>query len=160
MRLRSQRRRGIAPILAMVMVVSATLVTSVVLGAFAYGTLGSSADVALVQVEASQIPFTIGTGFTFLLCAPNPGNFVGVSGYIQLYNSGTKATKVDSLHFTFAGQTVVRVPSGPCTVLPEQSVYVIVVALPLDTVPSTGAPYGGYVSTHNGAEVLFTGAFL
>lgn len=160
MRLKAQSRRAVAPIIATVVLVSATIVTSVVMGSFVYGTEGSSANTALVQAQATQIPYTIATGFTFLLCAPNQGNFVGVSGYIQLYNYGTKAVKISSLHFTYAGQTVVQAPTGPCVAPPDQSVYLLIVALPLTTPPTTGVPYTGYVSVSNGAEVLFTGDFM
>lgn len=147
-----------APILATVIIVASTIVISVAMGGFIYGTLGTSANSALVDAQSVQIPADIDTGFAFLLCAPNQGNFFG--GYVALYNSGTVATHVNALTFTYAGSTQTMVPQGTCVIPPDTSLYVLVVALPLMFQPVTGNPYSGYVSAANGAEILFDGSFL
>lgn len=154
----SRPRKAIAPILATVIIIASTIVITVAMGGFIFGTLGNSANAALVDAQNVEMPADIDTGFTFLLCAPNQGNFFG--GYVALYNSGTVATRVDALTFTYAGSTQTMVPQGSCVIPPETSLYVLVVALPLVFQPIIGNPYSGYVSAANGAEILFDGSFV
>ncbi len=145
-----------AQIISVVLIVAVTLVSSVVVGGFVFGTIGSSANEAQVGAIRTAVPASVGEGFTYVYCSVAPGNSVS-DGYIELYNSGTKATIADSLSFVYDGATVQTTLTGPCNVLPDTSVYLIIIAFPYFT-PS-GTPYSGFVSTDNGAEVLFNGAF-
>jgi flagellin-like protein len=151
------RRRAISPILATVLIIAVTLVASIAIGGLAYGVLGSAADSAQVQVMTTTVPAAIGYGVNYAYCSTTPGNIFG--GYIQLYNSGTGSTSARDISFVYDGATVLLTPSSanPCTIAPDSSLYLVILSLPLAV--STGVPYSGYVSTANGAEVLFTGTF-
>jgi flagellin-like protein len=151
------RRRGISPILATVLIIAVTLVASVAIGGLAYGVLGSAANSAQVQVMTTIVPAAIGYGVDYAYCSTTPGNIFG--GYIQLYNSGTGSTSARVINFVYDGVTVDLNPSSanPCTIAPDSSLYLVILSLPLAV--SRGVPYSGFVSTANGAEVLFTGTF-
>ena len=120
-----------------------------------YGTLGSSANSARVEVTGTMVPAAVALGVTYVVCASASGN--SFAGYIQLYNSGTSATVATSFTMTYAG-SVVQVPlSGSCKIAPESTLYLVIYSLPYFV--NTGVAYTGYVSTANGAEVLLASAF-
>lgn len=149
-------RRGVSQILATVVIVAITLVSSVAIGGFVFGTLGSSANTAQVTVVSVAVPAAVGLGVTVAFCSVATGNTEG--GLIELYNSGTKATDASGLTLVYNGESAdVSLAGGPCSIPPESSLYVVILSLPYQT--TTGTPYTGYVSTANGAEVLLTGAF-
>lgn len=155
---RGPSRRGISPIVATVLIIAITLVASVAVGGFTYGIFGSSANTAQVSVDASSVPAAVGLGATLVYCSGGSEVGAAVSGYLALYNSGTAATTATSLVFNYDGAAISTQLSGPCTIAPESTDYVIIISLPYQT--SVGVQYGGYVSTSNGAEVLFAGAFI
>jgi flagellin-like protein len=150
------RRRGISPIISTVLLITITLVATTAIGGFAFGIFSSSADTAQVEVTRTAVPAVIGVGVTYAYCAISTGNSVG-DGIIELYNSGTAGASADLLTFVYDGATVPVTLTGPCTIMPESEVYVLLLALPYQVDP--GIAYTGYVTTSNGAEVLFTGAF-
>lgn len=156
--MKTQSRRALAPVLATVVIIASTIVITVATGGFIYGTLGSSANAALVGVQTVKMPSDINTGFTFIFCYPNAGNFAG--GYVELFNSGTAPTRLISLTFNYAGSSQTIVPQGSCEFAPDTILYVIVVAMPLVFPPFPGSPYSGYVSAANGAEIMFDGTFV
>lgn len=155
-------RRAISPLIATVVIIAITLIASVAVSGFVFGFSASAENTALVQVTSITIPTTVNLGITVVVCSPNSGNSFG--GYVQLYNSGTAATYVNSLVFTYAGDTLSVVPSGipgvSCTIPPESSLYLLVISLPVSMSIPVGNPYTGYVSTSNGADVLFVGSFV
>ncbi|HEV2389999.1 MAG TPA: archaellin/type IV pilin N-terminal domain-containing protein [Nitrososphaerales archaeon] len=160
-RYRKSTRRAISPLIATVVIIATTLIASVAISGFVYGFSSSAENNALVEVTGIMIPTTVNLGVTVVVCSPNSGNSFG--GYVQLYNSGTVATYVNSLVFTYAGVTLSVAPSGipgvSCTVPPESSLYLLVISLPVSLSSPVGSPYTGYVSTSNGADVLFLGSF-
>jgi flagellin-like protein len=155
-------RRAISPIVATVVIIAGTLIASVAISGFVYGFSASEENTALAQVIGITVPTSVNLGTTIVDCSTNSeGSF---AGYVQLYNSGVVGTHVDSLVITFAGVTLTVVPSAlpgmPCTVPPESSLFLLVIALPVTASIPVGIPYTGYVSTSNGAEVLFVGSFI
>ncbi|HUI01838.1 MAG TPA: hypothetical protein VLU99_08100 [Nitrososphaerales archaeon] len=153
------RRVGLAPILATIMVVSLTLICSVVVGGFVFGVIGTGANTARVQVIGSMIQSYLGIdGSTFfVICASNLGNADG-AGFVQLYNSGTAGAAANTLLIIYDGVTITADLGPGCNVLPESTVYILILSLPYE-VPQ-GTQYSGYVSMSNGAEVLLAGSFL
>jgi flagellin-like protein len=152
---RSRGRRAISPIIATVLVIAVTLIASVAVGGFVFGTASQGANVALVQTVSVTIPVTVGFGSSIVACSPNNGNAFG--GWIQLYNSGTASTTASFLVLNYGGATVSITPSGSCIVPPESSLYLLVISLP--STGKVGDPFTGYVTTSNGALVLFVGSF-
>ncbi len=153
---RSHGRSAVAPIVSTVLVVAVTLITSVAVSGFIFGSYPSAENTALVQVVEKSVPASVGQGLAFAFCADNSGNSMG--GYIQLYNSGVANTTATTLQFVYDGNTTAMVLEGPCVVGSDSSLYVIIFSLPYGVEP--GTPYTGYVTTTNGAEVLFAGDFL
>ena len=150
------RRRAISPIISSVLLIAITLVATTAIGGFAFGTFSSSANTAEVAVIKTAVPAEVGVGVTYAYCATSTGNSVG-DGILELYNSGTAGTSAELLTIVYDGASVPVTLTGPCTILPESAVYVLILALPY--LVDTGVPYTGYVSTGNGAEILFTGDF-
>jgi hypothetical protein len=155
---RGRGRRALSPILATVVIISTTLIASIAVSGFVFGLSGSAENTALVSVVGISIPTTVDLGPSIVVCSPNSGNSFG--GVVRLYNSGTASTQAAFLVFTYAGVTFSVRPSGSCTISPESSLYLLVISLPVTLSVDVGAPFTGYVSTANGAEVLFTGSFV
>ena len=153
----ASKRRAISPIIATVLIIAVTLIASVAIGGFVFGTTASGENTAQVAVVGITIPASVDLGPSIVTCSPNNGNTFG--GYIQLYNSGTAATSANSLIFNYGGSAYTVAPSGSCIVAPETSLYLLIISLPIPSTAMTGDPYSGYVSTGNGAEVLFVGTF-
>lgn len=145
-----------APIVSTVLVVAVTLIASVAVSGFVFGSYSSAENTALVNVVDKSVPASVGQGLAFAFCADNSGNSMG--GYIQLYNSGVANTTAMFLEFVYAGTTTTIPLEGPCVVGSESSLYIIIFSLPYSVDPDV--PYTGYVTTANGAEVLFAGDFV
>ncbi len=141
----------------MVLLIAITLVASVAIGGFVYGTFGSSQNTAEVEVTGTAIPATVGIGLAIVFCSVAAGNSVG-DGYIQLSNSGITSAVANALFFTYDGATTEVSLTGPCTVHPESSTYLLIIGMPYQAI--SGLVYTGFVSMSNGAEVLFTGGFV
>jgi flagellin-like protein len=151
----SHRRRAISPIIATVLVIAITIIASVAVAGFVFGTASSGENTAQVQTVSVTIPASVGMGPSIVVCAPDSGNSFG--GWVQLYNSGTATTKASLLVLDFGGVTVSIDPGGSCAIPPESSLYLLVISLP--SAGSVGDPFTGYVTTANGADVLLVGSF-
>jgi len=156
-RRRGSARKGISVIIGTVLIIAVTLIASIAVSGFVFGISATAENTAQVQVNSITIPTTVDLDTSIVVCSPNSGNSFG--GYVQLYNSGTASTRADALVFTYAGVTFSVIPFGSCNVPPESSLFLLVISLPVSVSVSVGDPYSGYVSTGNGAEVLFVGSF-
>ncbi|MDA4116402.1 MAG: type IV pilin N-terminal domain-containing protein [Thaumarchaeota archaeon] len=153
---RTRKRSALSPIIATVVLIAITLVAATAIGGFAFGVFSSTDNTAQVEVTQTSIPASVGIGVDIVYCSVSTGNSVG-DGYIQLSNSGTASTTANSATFTYDGASTQVSLTGPCTVGPESTIYILILALPFQA--SSGLQYTGYVSTANGADVLFTGGF-
>jgi flagellin-like protein len=153
-------RKAVSPILATMLVVVITLVASVAVGGFIFGTIGQSQNIAKVTVAGSSLAAadfrTSGTTSTFTCSVTSS------PAGLSLTNSGSAAVTVIGVSITWAGAGNAFSLSGPCSVDaaggPGATQYLV---FPHTSVVTTdavvGQTYTGTVAMSTGARLLFTG---
>lgn len=156
------QHRGVDSVLATVAVVVITLVVSVAVSGFIFGSIGQSQNTALVEVTATSMnggDFQSSGSVTDFTCSgAASGSWLSVS------NSGTATISVSSVTITWAGGNSVFAVDGPCDLGPSGSgsatVYLTfppTTQINIDAI--TGQTYKGSVGLSNGVQVLFTGTW-
>jgi len=158
----SNGRRGVESVLATVMIVTVTLVASIAVAGFIYGTLDQSQNASLVAITGTFLKgadFQAGGTTTAFSCAGSAGG-----SWISLSNSGTAGSFVRGVTITWAGGGSTFTPTGSCAVGPAGSpaatvFLVFPTTMKLGADAMAGQTFTGSVSLSNGAQVQFAGSW-
>jgi hypothetical protein len=158
----AKKRPAIDAIVATVLIIAVTLVASLAVSGFIFGSFGHAQNSAQVAVTGNALPaadFTsAGTTNTFTCAASSS------AAYLTLTNSGTGGATIEGISITWAGSNTAYSLSGLCDIGASGSLnstqYVI---FPPTTTMSpdaaTGQTYTGTVTLSNGAQLLFVGSW-
>ena len=154
------KRTAIDSIVATVLVVGVTLVASLAVGGFIFGTFGQSQNVSQVSVTGTALlaaDFTAaGTTSTFTCSSSASG------GWLAVTNTGTASARVTGVTITWGGANDAYTLSGSCSIDAvggaSATYFITFPATTNVTVDAAaGQTYTGTVVMSNGAQLLFTG---
>ena len=144
MKISGNRRKGISPIIATVLIIAATLIAFAAVLGYIFGIFGSA---------ASKADVTVSTQTTFLANTGIP------TGTIYFINSGTASTTMSSGTLTFGGGSCSIGPSAT-SIIPGSTVQITA------TLTCTGAPTAASGETYtlslvlaDGSSTSYTGTF-
>lgn len=161
-----QKRKGISPVIATVILIAITLIAAIAIAGFVFGLFGSFTSSAQVSVASVTIPSTglVATGSCLTATATGCP--------IALSNSGTANTyATGSATITFGGKTYGLSVSGgatqgtcvgsttQCPVNAGTTVTLYLYTAALTASIASGQQFVGSISTGNGASVSFSGTF-
>jgi len=138
---KKQKKKGISPVLATVILIAITLIAAIAIAGFVFGLFGSFTSSAQVTAQVVGCSTQINTVCT-----------------INLINSGTSNTNTVGSSLTWggtvhSGDTCLGVKLTAGTTTPATCTITNAAA------PGSGVAFSGEVSMANGASVPFTGNF-
>jgi len=162
-----QRREGITPVIATVILIAVTLIAAVAVTGFTFGLFGSFTASPQVTVTGSSLSaggLANGAGGTSLTatCATS----AGAGSYVALTNTGTSTATVTSGTIVYGGSTIPLVsftncPTAGFGATPGTTVYVQLSASPeLSPTATVGEQYIVNVVLSTGVTIPASGTFL
>ncbi len=163
-RLPSNSRRAISPIIATVLIIAVTLIASVAIGGFVFGIFAqgqNSAQIAVTGTALSALGFATGTGGTVTCVTAAPA-----VPYLTLTNTGTGSSAVSGVTITWAGSnnafsltTATTCSIGAAGTGTAQTFAQFTGTPKVSVATVAGQAYTGTVTLTNGAQLLFTGTW-
>jgi flagellin-like protein len=164
--LRTQRREGITPVIATVILIAVTLIAAVAVTGFTFGLFGSFTSSPLVTVIGSSLSAGTLTGAAGTSLTASCATSAGAGSYVQLGNTGTASIAVTGGTIVYGTSTIplslTTSCSGasPVTVAPGASFYLqLTVATKMPTA-AAGQQFILNVVLANGVTIPASGTFV
>jgi flagellin-like protein len=161
-----QRREGITPVIATVILIAVTLIAAVAVTGFTFGLFGSFTSSPLVTVIGSSLSASGLTGSTGTVLTAACATTSSAS-YIQLGNTGTSSIAVTGGTIVYGGSTIPLSLDASCSgvgqvaVAPGGSFYLQLSASPkLSTAATAGDNFIMNVVLANGVTIPAAGTFV
>jgi len=161
-----QRREGITPVIATVILIAVTLIAAVAVTGFTFGLFGSFTASPQVTVTGSSLSAGGLTGAAGTSLSVTCATSAGAGSYVALTNTGTATASVTSGTIVYGGSTIPLATFTGCSTAateatPGTALYVQLSAgTKLSPTATVGEQYIVNVVLSNGVTIPASGTFL